>query len=267
VPSTSAALAIGVEDDAGTIEHQAIVASDLVHHGHRHAIIARNGRQHLAAQLAFADPERRGRYVEHKVAACFQELFDRICGIEPPPPKMSVIPRVFADRQRHLLPAKRKQLLLAGRSEVTRFVKDVVSRQQFLGLQEFEFAILEQGGGIHDRLPGVGICRCDQAADYRDAAGLGGNAIHGFAVPGDEGWPFHQVAGRVSTNGKFGKQNQSRSRGLGAPRKVDDFGSVTAEIINRGIDLTERDPHVLKCKAGDEKRSNEEESIQQLALS
>jgi len=51
------------------IEHQTVVSSDLGSPSRPALLIARDGRQHVAPQLALAQPKRRRRDVEHEVAA------------------------------------------------------------------------------------------------------------------------------------------------------------------------------------------------------
>ena len=75
-------------------------------------------------------------------------------------------------------------------------------------------AVLEQRGGVHHRLAGLRLGRSDHSADDGDAAGFGGNAFRRLAVARHERGALHQVARRIATDGKLGKQDQSRAGGL-----------------------------------------------------
>ena len=107
---------------------------------------------------------------------------------------------------------------------------------------------LQQGGGVHDRLAGLGVGRGDQAANHGDAAGLGGDALRGLAIAGHKRRPLHQIAWRIAADGQFRKQNQAGAGGSRPAREVDHLGGVAGEISNRGIDLSQRDLHSSSVK-------------------
>ena len=207
-----------------------------------------DGGQHLAAKFALAHPEWRGGNVEHEVAAGLNQRLDRIDRVEALVPEVLVVPGVLADGERHLLAAERKQRLASGRGEVAHLVEHVVGGQKHFRLQEGDGAVLEQGGGIHDRLAGFGMGRGHQSANHGDAAGLGGNAFHRLAIAGDKRRTLDQVPGRIAADGQLGEQDQA---GAGRPRllrEVDDLGGVAGEIPNCGIDLSQRDLHTSSVK-------------------
>lgn len=90
----------------------------------------------------------------------------------------------------------------------------------------------------------------DEAADYGDAAGFSGDAVDSFAIVLDKRGALNQIARRVSTDGKFGEQNQSRASGLGATGEINNFGRVAGEISDGRIDLAESNLHSSSVKAG-----------------
>ena len=113
-----------------------------------------DGGQHVTAQLALADPERRRGNVKHEVSTGSHQGIDRIDRVQPLVPELLVVPRVFADGKCHAIAAERKQFLTLGGSEVAHLIKNVVGGQQHLRLQEGDLPILQQRRGIHHGLAG-----------------------------------------------------------------------------------------------------------------
>ena len=120
---------IGSNHQTRSIEHQTVVSSDLVHHRDRHLLIARDGRQHVAPQLALAQPKRRRRDVEHEVAAGPHQFLYGIEAIQLPVPEAFVVPGIFADGQSEQHAGEVDQMLAFGGSEVARLVENVIGRQ------------------------------------------------------------------------------------------------------------------------------------------
>ena len=142
----------------------------MIDQHHRHFILFGDRGQHVAAQLALANPERRGGNIKDKVAAGFHQLLDGIDLVQLPVPELLVVPGVLADRERHLLAAELKERLLPGRLKIPQFIKDVVSRQQHLGLHEFHFPIPQQQRRVHDVFASAGLSGSYAAANNGDAA-------------------------------------------------------------------------------------------------
>src|SRR5215469_11029704 len=122
-------VALPVEHQARSIEHQAVVSSNLIYKRDGNMIIAGNGGEHLTPQFPLSCPERRSRNVQHKISTRLDQRFDRIHAVQPAWPEMFVVPRIFTNGERHLLPAIRKQELTASRSEISRFIENVIGRQ------------------------------------------------------------------------------------------------------------------------------------------
>src|SRR5215467_399946 len=122
-------VALPVEHQARSIEHQAVVSSNLIYKRHRNMIIAGNRGEHLTPQFALSCPERRSRNVQHKISTSMDQRFDRIHAVQPAWPEMFIVPGIFTNGERHLLPAKREQKLTASRSKISRFIENVIGGQ------------------------------------------------------------------------------------------------------------------------------------------
>ena len=146
------------------------------------------------------------------------------------------------------MPQKGNRDWLLGGSKVAHFVEDVVSGQQHLGLHERDAAVFEQRGRIHDRLAGLGFGGSHEPADDRDSTRLGGNAFRRLTIARHKRRPLHQIARRITADGKFGKQDQAGASSPRPARKVDYLGSVAGEISNGRIDLSQRDLHTSSVK-------------------
>src|SRR5437667_3959550 len=71
-------LTFRVQHQAGAIKEQAVVSPDLIYHRDRHLVLAGDAGQHVAAKFTFSNPEGRSGDIQHKVAACADQAFDRI---------------------------------------------------------------------------------------------------------------------------------------------------------------------------------------------
>ena len=181
----------GVENDAGSVEDQAVVAADLIHHRNRNLVLARDRGQHVAAHFAFADPERRRGNVQNNVAARAYQRVDRIHRVQAFGPEELIVPGIFADGKRHAASAEGKQILAFCRSEIAHLVEHVVSGQKHLRLQKRDFAVLQQRRRIHDGLASFRFSGSDQPADDGDAARFGRNLFGGLAIASDERCSLH----------------------------------------------------------------------------
>ena len=50
-------LAVGAEDETGTVEDEAVISAHLIDHGNGDIFIFGDGGEHVAAELALADPK------------------------------------------------------------------------------------------------------------------------------------------------------------------------------------------------------------------
>src|SRR5947199_5255142 len=98
----------GIYNNARSVENQAVISSDLVHHYDRNFVILGNGGQHVAAKFPLAEPERRRGDIEHEIAARLDQSFNGIKCIKALVPEMFIVPGVFANGERHLFAAEWK---------------------------------------------------------------------------------------------------------------------------------------------------------------
>ncbi len=75
-----------------------------------------------------------------------------------------------------------------GGCEVAHLVEDVVGGQEHLRLQEGDPAILQESGGVHYGLAGLGVGGRDQAAYDGDAMRDGGDLLGCLAIARHERW-------------------------------------------------------------------------------
>ncbi len=124
--------AVGVEGAAAAVEHEIVVAAELIHVGDRHVVLARHAAEHLLAPDVLAGRERRGRQVDDRRGAGIDQLFDRIVVIAAPLPEIAIVPDVLADADADPRAAEIEHLRAVKRLEVAILVEDVVGRQQRL---------------------------------------------------------------------------------------------------------------------------------------
>ena len=121
-----------VERAAPAVEHQVVVAAELVDVDERHAVLARHAAEHLLAPLVLAGRERRRRQVDDRLGAGADQLLDRIVVIAAPLPEVAIVPDVFADADAEPPSGDLEDLRAVERLEVPVLVEDVVGRQQRL---------------------------------------------------------------------------------------------------------------------------------------
>ena len=85
---------------AGSVKHEAVVAADLVHHGYGHTVVSSNGGEHVTTKFSLAKSEGRSRNIQQDLAACSDEISDRIDAVEAAIPEILVVPGVFANGER-----------------------------------------------------------------------------------------------------------------------------------------------------------------------
>ena len=93
----------------GAVENNLVVASDLIDHDRRDLVPPHHGAEHLFAQFPFAQVERRAIDADDHAGALLHQLVDRIAPVEPMRPELFVVPGVFADGERYVAFACRRQ--------------------------------------------------------------------------------------------------------------------------------------------------------------
>ena len=132
-----------VEHRARPVEHQIVLSTDLVDEHQRQTPATRGGRQHPWSQVPLFDRERRRRDVDNEISPGIHELLDRIVAVEPPRPKVGVVPDVFTNRDPQAPAAKRRDGGLGARLKIPPFVEHVVRRQQRLATDGDHLAVFD----------------------------------------------------------------------------------------------------------------------------
>ena len=122
--------ALGIERTAPAVEHQVVVAAELIDVDDAHFVAARHAAEHLLAKMVFSGGERRRREVQDRLCAGRREFLDRIVVVAAPLPEVAIVPDVLADADAEPSSSDLKNLRAVKRLEIPVFVEDVVSRQQ-----------------------------------------------------------------------------------------------------------------------------------------
>src|SRR5690349_1562886 len=91
-----------------------------------------------------------GRCVDGKNEFCALSglFFDGIATVALPFPILLVVPRIFADHERHFRIADGAKMLLSGRSEIANLVEHVIVWKKHFGLAKHDSSALDDDGGI-----------------------------------------------------------------------------------------------------------------------
>ena len=128
----------------------------------------RHGLEHVVADAALVNRIGRGGNIQDDRTSLPDQFGDRITFIETLRPEILIVPDVFANGDPQGFTPEQESVLRVRRLEVTRFVEDIVGRQQHLALLEEQFSVANHRGGIRDRLSGIVLRFTDISHDYRD---------------------------------------------------------------------------------------------------
>ena len=191
--------------------------------------------------------ERGGGEVNEEFGAGLDASGDRIGGVDPPAVELAVVPEVFADGDadadgRSAEGDGEYQRVLAG-VEVSGFVKDVVGRQQGLGVGSFDLSVTAQRGGVENSLAGRGGIGPDVSHEGGDAVARGGDALDGLHVGFDEFAVEDEVFGRIADDGQFRGDQQIGAGVAGAVQRLRDEPRVAFHVTDDRVELCQRDLH------------------------
>ncbi|MNZ36659.1 hypothetical protein D3C78_540880 [compost metagenome] len=224
-------MAAGRHHAGAAVEHQLVLATDLVDIDDRHVALARARRQGLLAQALLVQVERRGIEVEHQPRAGGTRRGHRLG-----------MPDVLADAQRHRHAGDLHHARLVAGIEVALLVEHLIVGQLLLVVARHQLAVIEQRTGVVAPLalhPG----EADQQAD---AAHLAGQALEGGLSAQLHAVPEQQVFRRIAAQRQLGKHDHI---GLplfaGAPGRLDDALDVAVNVADAQVELGHRDPQDL----------------------
>ena len=218
-----------VEHDRPAVEHQLVLATDLVDVDDRRVRIRCTGRQHPFAFDALARVERRGVDVDADLGAGGSLFGDG--------PERA--PDVLADRDADLDAADDEQLQrigLVARREVAGLVEHRRVRQQPLAVRADDLAVGAHRGGVVE----VAVL-VDETDDGGTSTGASGELRQRREVVGDEAGLQHQVLGRIPGGRQLGERDDVAAGGLGAVVRVEHLGQVPVEVAHGRVELSE--PH------------------------
>ena len=238
-------LPVGTKGEAGSVEDKAVVATNLVHHGDGNAVVASDRGKHVAAKFALAAGEGRGRNIQQDLAACADQVFDRIDAVEAAVPEILVVPGIFANGERARSAIQVSERLAVGRERSCAFRR---KRRRSAAVAWIGW---RQSGRRASRaaefktcLPVCRLSGSDDAANHCDASGAAGDFFCGLAISFDEPRTIDQVARRIATDAQFREENKVDASALGSQGVVDDFGGISVKVPDRRVNLSERNPHL-----------------------
>src|SRR6185437_14574362 len=236
-------IAFGVEADAGTVENETVVAADLIDVDDGNFVMAREGAEHVGAEVALVEIVGRGGDVNEDVSSLPYELGDGIAIVEALRPIIFVVPGVFADGDAELLVGEFDIGLRARGLEVTGFVENIVSGEKHFALAKSDFAVAKERGAIRGRLAGLDL----GFANVTDDGGkrhFGGKFAEGGLVAFEEGGTFDEILRRVAAEAEFGKDDEVSGAGFCVGGHFEHAGGVAEEVADGWIELGESDFHV-----------------------
>ncbi len=240
-----------VQGEGGAVEDEAVVATHLVGHEHGHAVAARDGRQHFAANGALGVPEGGRGQIDVQGGLLTHQLFHRVHLVQTLGPEVLVVPGVLADGDGEADSVQLDDLLPAGRGEVTLLVEYVVKGEEPLVLLEEKRASVEQNGGIDGRLACLGWGGQSHASQHsrRQVTGGRGQFVDSAAAAGEEAGLLKEIGGRIAADGELRKHGEARAQcGCAAAGRNDSF-KVSCKIPDRRIDLGQCDLHRISLNA------------------
>ena len=210
---------IGVQRERGAVEHQFVLAADLVEIDQRRPAFGDAGHRDRQPQIVLV--ARIGRAVRHHqdFGAGFGEALDDVLVV------LGLFqPDVLADRHADADAADRHRARSGSAREQALFVEHAVIRQVRLVADCGDAAAVQEGAGV------VEFSVIDPgAADQHRRPAIGGLArklLDGAAACGLEGWLQHQVFRRIAGNENSG--STSKSAPSACARAVRAFAALPA---------------------------------------
>ena len=220
--------AVRVQGERAALEHEFVLAADLVEIDHRQPAL-----DHARNRDALADRElvalvRRGVGNQEDFAAGLGDAFD---GLRPPD--------VLADRHADPDAAKRQRPGRRAGAEHPLLVEHAVIRQIDLEAHRLDAPARQQGDGVVERAlldPGQ--------ADQHGGAAVGGLARERLASRAArllERGLQHQVLGRITRKIQFGREHEVGAERGGLRARCSQAAEIALDVADDGGDLRERD--------------------------
>ncbi len=240
---------VRVQDEGAAVEHQLVLAADLIAVDQRQAGLGHARHREIEAKILFVMLERRAVGHHQNLGAALLQAFGDVFG-----------PHVLADHhaEPHLRAVgkpKRDRTGNRARREDALLVEDAVIRQVVLEAERLDLAVLQEGDRVVEGTllrPG----RADQQG--RTAVGrISGQRLDGAPAILLKRRFQHQVLRRIAADHQFGEQHQVGA-GLGSARSgLADQSEIALDVSHRRIGLGDGDDDVLghdgfrsTCEAG-----------------
>ena len=238
-------VALAVEPERVPVEHQLVVAPDLVHVEQGSPVLRRFLSNHVAADRGLADREGTRRDIEQDRGAAVGELAHRVAGIEALRPEVAIVPDLLAHGQPEAHAFEVEWLDAAAGLEVAVLVEDVVGRQQRLVVTPGDAAPVTERRGVEERVAVAGGVR-GHAADHEPEPVVGQrrDAREQVEIRADEALVVEQVARRVAGGRELGEHDEVRTGATGAVHGLAHLVVGLLEGSDREVQLRQRESHV-----------------------
>ena len=223
--------AVVVEDRAGAVEDQLVLAADQRAERKRGEVVAGALLEHRLALGGLAGLVRGGGEVDDDLGARQRLVDERPVGD----------PVVLADRQPDRDAVDLDDRRLDAGLEVADLVEDAVVGQAHLAVDALDVAVGQDGERVVDVVVALG------EADQRDdAVGILGQPVDGGARVAQEVLLEQQVLRRVAGDRQLGERDELCAGLLGAGDAVADRGFVAGEIADGGVELAQGEAQRLE---------------------
>jgi hypothetical protein len=223
-------VALLVEDERVAVEDQLVLPSDGVAESDEARVVAGAGGEHLPALAIPADVERRSGDVGQQLRPGQRQVGGG----------RARLPHVLADGRPDQRAAELEEQAVARGREVAVFVEDPVVRQEPLAVDGLHLAAGADGAGVVEVAVEVG------EVDERDGVVRGaGDRVQRLVCRAHEPRPQQQVLGRVTGDGELREEDEVGLGAAGLLDRLEDSRAVAVEVADGGVDLCERDSHLV----------------------
>src|SRR5579863_879671 len=158
-------IAVRVEGQAGAVENEAVIAANLIDVDDGDFVMAREGAQHVSAEIAFVEIVGRGRNIDKDSSSLPDQFGDGIALVEALRPKLFVVPTILANGDAELLAGVFEIGLRARGLEIAGLIENVVSGEKHFALAEGDFAVAKKRGAIGGGFAGLDLRFANVADD------------------------------------------------------------------------------------------------------
>ena len=234
----------GVEREGGAVEHQLVLAADLVQVDQRQLALLDPLQGELQAGVLLAGLERRAVDRHQRLGAVLLQALGDVGRPHVLADHDAEPPAAHVDRPRQV--ARREQALL---------VEHAVVRQVPLGAHRLDLAGVQQQRGIVQRavaLAGFRVLAPGRAEDHRRAAvgGVAGQRLYRLLGAVEEGGLADQVFRRIAGDHQFGRDQRVRALLRRLPAGGAPPLQVAVDVADDRVDLRQREAQAVGVCVG-----------------